>query len=89
MGVENKIEKLFLGHDQVSLQTDILPVVLEEFEQQSFTPEICTMACEFVKQSLYALFVQGVHVVCSPIFNGNPNCCELSVIDMVWDVICR
>lgn len=85
--MENKIEQFFLRQDQVSLQKDILPLVLEEFELSCLDEATCAMACEFVKQHLCAIHILGIQTVCYPIFSGEPQSGTLSVIDMVWEKI--
>ena len=85
--MENKIERLFLKHDQVSLQKDILPLVLEEFELSCLDETTYILACEFVKQQLYAIHISGIQTVCYPVFSGEPQNGTLSVVDMVWEKI--
>lgn len=85
--MENKIEQLFLGQDQVSLQNDILPLVLEEFELSCLDETSYVMASEFVKQNLYAVHISGIQTVCYPVFSGEPQSGTLSVVDMVWEKI--
>lgn len=85
--MENKIEQLFLRQDQVSLQKDILPLVLEEFEQTNLDEAMYAMACDFVKQQLYAIHISGIQTVCYPVFRGEPQSGILSVVDVVWEKI--
>lgn len=87
--MENKIQQLFLEKDQISLQKDILPLVLEEFKLLQMNDEMYVMACEFVKQQLCALYVAGMSVVCYPIFDGNPQQSKIVVVDMTWEVVER
>lgn len=85
--MENRIEQLFLEQDQVSLQNDILPLVLEEFEPSCLDEMSCAMASEFVKQNLYAIHISGIQTVCYPVFSGEPQSGTLSVVDMVWEKV--
>lgn len=85
--MENNIERLFLEQDQISLQKDILPLVLEEFEQSFLDEAMFAMACEFVKQQLYAIHITGMPMVCYPVFGGEPQGGILSVVDMIWEKI--
>lgn len=85
--MENRIEQLFLEQDQVSLQNDILPLVLEEFERSRLDETSYVMAGEFVKQNLYAIHISGIQTVCYPIFSGEPRSGTLSVVDMVWEKV--
>lgn len=85
--MENKLAQLFLEQDQVSLQNDILPLVLEEFELSCLDETSCIMASEFVKQNLYAVHISGIQTVCYPVFSGEPQSGTLSVVDMVWEKV--
>lgn len=83
--MENKIQQLLMEHDQVSMTKDVLPLVLEEFELTVMDAAMYDMACQFVKQQLYAVQLSGIQVVCYPVFSGQPHSGTLSVVDIIWE----
>lgn len=82
--MENKILELFDKQDAVSMVNDILPIVLDEFENQPIDAQQCVMAADFVEQLLFGVYTAGVQVICVPKFSGNPHIGALLVEDFIY-----
>ncbi|CAK7009000.1 MAG: hypothetical protein ENTB_01385 [Enterocloster aldenensis] len=85
--MENKILQLLQEKGTVSLTSDILPLVLTEFEDMELNSNTCEMAACYVSQLLYSVYASGVNVVCLPKFSGIPHTGTLAVEDMVYTVV--
>lgn len=85
--MENKILQLLQEKETVSLTSDILPLVLTEFENEPLNSNTYEMASCFVSQLLYSVYASGVNVVCLPKFSGNPHTGTMVVEDMIYTVV--
>lgn len=66
---------------------DILPMVFDEFSQQSLCPATLTMMQDYMTQLLYACTTSGVVVVCVPVFAKGSISGEVVVEDMIYKKI--
>lgn len=82
----NKILELMNNNNQVSLVKDILPMVFDEFAQQSLCPATLSMMQDYVTQLLYSCSISGV-VVCVPVFAMGSISGEVVVDDMIYKKI--
>lgn len=85
--IGNEILELLKNRNEVSLVNDILPMVFDEFSQQSLCPATLTMMQDYVTQLLYACATYGVVVVCVPVFTIGPIPGEVVVEDMIYKKI--
>lgn len=83
----NKILELMNNNNQVSLVKDILPMVFDEFAQQSLCPATLSMMQDYVTQLLYSCSISGVVVVCVPVFAMGSIPGEVVVDDMIYKKI--
>lgn len=83
----NKILELMNNNNQVSLVKDILPMVFDEFAQQSLCPATLSMMQDYVTQLLYSCSISGVVVVCVPVFAMGSISGEVVVDDMIYKKI--
>ncbi len=85
--IGNEILELLKNRDEVSLVNDILPMVFDEFSQQSLCPATLSMMQDYVTQLLYSCSISGVVVVCVPVFTIEPIPGEVVVEDMIYKKI--
>ena len=85
--MENKILQLLMENGQVSMNKDIFPVLLDEFEGVFLNEQTYELAGNFVEQLLYAAYAAGINVVGVPQFSGEPHTGTLFVNDIVYKVV--
>lgn len=85
--MENKIMQLLMEKGEVSMNNDIFPILFEEFGNAPLNEQTYAMASDFISQQLYAVYVAGINVVCTPQFMGVPQTGTLFVNDIVYKVV--
>lgn len=85
--MENKIMQLLMEKGEVSVNSDIFPILFEEFGNAPLNEQTYAMASDFVGQQLHAVFAAGINVVCIPQFMGVPQTGTLFVNDIIYKVV--
>lgn len=85
--MENKIMQLLMEKGEVSMNSDIFPILFEEFGNTPLNEQTYVMASDFLQQQLHAVFAAGINVVCIPQFMGIPQTGTLFVNDMIYKVV--